>query len=136
MSLPADAILAAEVHYGGFDRALLRRRADDLPLLGCVVALVGQPRPDIADALEQSGADVLSTTAADERFALEAAYSHGGLDVCVTLEAGSGPGARIESLLACSPSGGRVVPLAPATRVPDLRVTLVRDWRAVTGIAS
>lgn len=135
VSLPAEAILAAEVHYGGFDRALLRRRADDLPLLGCVVALVGQPRPDIAEALARSGADVLSTMAADERLALDAAYSHGGLDVCVTMEAGSGPGARTESLLACSPSGGRVVPLAPATRAQDLQDTLARDWRAVTGIA-
>jgi hypothetical protein len=43
VSLPPPAILAAEVHYGGFDRALLRRRAGDLPLLGCIVGLAPVP---------------------------------------------------------------------------------------------
>lgn len=56
VSLPSDAILAAEVHYGGFDRDLLTRaEAGELPLLGAIIGVI-----DVGAALTAAVESALS----------------------------------------------------------------------------
>lgn len=104
-SLPADAVLAAEVHYGGFDRKRLARRAVDLPLLGSVIGIAAASVPALRAALEGAGADVAPIDG--DADALRAAYAFGGLDAF--LGTGASPPPLAESLLDHAPRGARVI---------------------------
>lgn len=129
-SLPPEAVLAAEVHYGGFDRRRLARRAADLPLLGCLVGVppeVDTLVPGLVSALAQAGADVIPFAPDDDRAAIELAYGHGGLDACL-LPAGATPSARTEALLALSPAGGIVTELDEHLPVGVIRDGLAARW--------
>jgi len=104
-SLPADAVMAAEVHYGGFDRKRLERRSTDLPLLGCVIGVTAALDPTLRAVLERAGADLAIIDA--DADAIRAAYAFGGVDA--HLDAGEGPPPLAESLLGLAPRGGRVI---------------------------
>lgn len=133
VSLPPPAILAAEVHYGGFDRALLRRRAGDLPLLGCIVGLAPGHLPMLAPALARKGADVVPLPGgADASLAL--AWSHGGLDACVLAPGATGLHSAVEAMLAASPGGGLVVTRSAGTHHDTLVADLASAWSAATGV--
>lgn len=107
-SLPADAILAAEVHYGGFDRQRLARRPTDLPLLGCVVGYCGVADSALKAALTAAGADVVALHGSRSR-TIDLVYSRGGLDACILGHGGTDLIPEWEVLLSLSPSGGIVV---------------------------
>jgi rhamnose utilization protein RhaD (predicted bifunctional aldolase and dehydrogenase) len=133
ISLQPEAILAAEVHYGGFDRALLRRRSGDLPLLGCIVGLAPGHLPMLAPALARKGADAVPLPA-DQDASLALAWSHGGLDVCVLAPGSTGLHSAVEAMLAASPGGGLVLTRAPGTQQDTLLADLVHAWSAATGV--
>jgi rhamnose utilization protein RhaD (predicted bifunctional aldolase and dehydrogenase) len=107
-SLPADAILAAEVHYGGFDRQRLARRGVDLPLLGCIVGCCGVTDPALTTALTAAGADVVPLHGSRAR-TIDLVYGLGGLDACVLGRGGTDLIPEWEVLLSLSPCGGIVV---------------------------
>ena len=108
VSLPPADILVAEVHYGGFERRLLARRATDLPLLGCVILLVGAPDDALRTSLESVGADVAIADDASEAVAIDLAWRFGGLDA-VVYAATRSTSALVDTLLAESPAGGFVI---------------------------
>lgn len=122
-SLPADAVLAAEVHYGGFDRKQLARRATDLPLLGCVIGVSASLDPGVRAALERAGADIAIVDSDTD--AIRAAYAFGGLDA----HAGSGnvPPPLAESLLGQAPRGGWCLDARGGTPESTLRA-LTNHW--------
>lgn len=122
-SLPADAVMAAEVHYGGFDRKRLERRATDLPLLGCVIGVTASLDPGVRAALERAGADVAIVDC--ETDAIRAAYAFGGLDAY--LGTGNGPPPLAESLLAQAPRGGWCLDARDGTPESALRA-LTNHW--------
>ena len=135
-SLPAADILAAEVHYGGFDRARLERRGDDLPLLGCVVGLAAMADRGTVEALAQRlvdlGADLLWLDR--PQAALDAAWSCGGLDALLQPVTGARAPEGAEALLQVSSGGGFVAALDSDR--DSLTASLVRHWRAVTGVSA
>lgn len=104
VSLPADEILAAEVHYGGFDRARLARRTRDLPLLGCVVGVTGPDASDAETSLVTLGADVIRL-GRSEADALTACHVTGGLDALLDRPGAPAPDA-VRDLLTLSSAGG------------------------------
>ena len=133
VSLPPEAILAAEVHYGGFDRALLSRREVDRPLLGCIVGLSPEHLASLGPALACLGADVVALPP-DLPAALSLAWSHGGLDACVLVPGSTGLHASAEAMLAASPGGGMVLREAPGTQHTTLLADLARTWSITTGV--
>jgi rhamnose utilization protein RhaD (predicted bifunctional aldolase and dehydrogenase) len=133
VSLPAEAILAAEVHYGGFDRALLSRRATDRPLLGCIVGLAPEHLSSLAPALARMGADAVPAPESLDA-ALGLAWSHGGLDACVLAPGSTGLHLTAEAMLATSPGGGMVVTRPAGTDAATLIADLTQHWSATTGV--
>ena len=123
VSLPPDAVLAGEVHYGGFDRARLQRRRTDLPLLGCVVGVTGEAPPATLDALRPLGADVVAL-GISEHDCLDAIYRTGGLDVLVDTPGNPPAPTALLDLLPLSPAGGwRGLPDIDALRAHWVRAT-------------
>lgn len=124
-SLPADAVLAAEVHYGGFDRQRLARRGTDLPLLGCVIGMAPGTPSVLAATLERAGADV--TILEDDTDALGAGHAFGGLDAYLSGDRPLPPLA--DTLLGLSPRGGHVID--PRSRpLQDVADALCAHWHS------
>ncbi|MEI7970760.1 MAG: class II aldolase/adducin family protein [Betaproteobacteria bacterium] len=134
VSLPPEAVLAAEVHYGGFERARLARRAADLPLLGCIVAIGGGQTlswSPLARALRAAGADVFAL--GPEQDATAGVYRHGGIDIFLCPHPGVSPGSQVELLLEYSPGGGLVLSPSPEADVEDIVETAALVWASVPG---
>lgn len=120
--LPPEAILLAEIHYGGFDRALRAQVATRLPRLGTVVLAVDASREQIENLIAQGAAIIIAGGSAelgDERSVhvidgplgvdalIEAVYAFGGIDAVIG-DAGNveAPG-LLDELLASSPVPAR-----------------------------
>jgi hypothetical protein len=103
-ALPPADILAAEVHYGGHERRKLARRTTDLPLVGCIVLIVGAVDAAVLQRLTDLGADVIIAMDLTEAVLIDAVYDHGGVDVVITANAEST--GLLEHVLAHSPAGG------------------------------
>lgn len=131
VSLPPADVLAAEIHYGGFDRRRLARRATDLPLLGCVILLTGVTTPDataVTAALTEAGATVRTAGRADDAAAIAAARDGGGIDALLHATGPASVTPLVETLLALSPRGGcRLATIEPAHAV----AALANHWNRI-----
>jgi len=118
VALPPDAILLAELHYGGFDRALRSQVSTRLPRLGTVVLAVDVPQAGI-ETLIAEGAAVIHTGHAgmfagepaayrvtdqlDRAALIEAVYAFGGIDIVLGNTAMAEDAAFLERILSLSP---------------------------------
>lgn len=118
VALPPEAILLAELHYGGFDRALRAQVSTRLPRLGTVILAVDVPQARIRTLIAE-GAAVVHTGHAgaftgepaaqhiDERLdpeaLIEAVYAFGGIDGVVGNAGMAKAAAFLEEVLSLSP---------------------------------
>jgi rhamnose utilization protein RhaD (predicted bifunctional aldolase and dehydrogenase) len=121
--LPAEAILEAEIHYGGFERRLYAGQTPHTNFLGEVVLMCVAPEThrELREAFQAQGAAVIDPqavglsvepgNAAITGIAPRLALLYGGVDVVIA-DAGWQP--RIDGLLpllAQAPAGGRLLAL-------------------------
>jgi rhamnose utilization protein RhaD (predicted bifunctional aldolase and dehydrogenase) len=113
--LPPDAILEAEIHYGGFERRL-RASGDSAALLGEVALVIGPSREakKTEAALERRGAAVATATAAGDQVLQGLTRRYGGLDMLVLIDAAESAIDACAALLHLAPRGGRVVAVEAA----------------------
>ncbi len=113
--LPAEAILDAEIHYGGFERRLLEKGEDKDRLRGLCIAFAVDDvafGESLRSALSSRGAAVLNLQSEASVEQLVAQY--GGLDAFI---ASPSQQRRIDayvSLLECAPLGGKLLWLSDA----------------------
>ena len=112
--LPADAILEAEIHYGGFERRMHAAASPASEFLGEVVVL-GDAAPEAARAaFAARGATVVTLPGAGDDALRDLCLRYGGVDVAVLDGSEAGWANALLPVLACAPRGGRVVLLVPA----------------------
>jgi rhamnose utilization protein RhaD (predicted bifunctional aldolase and dehydrogenase) len=113
--LPPQAILEAEIHYGGFERRL-RAGGDSAALLGEAALVIGprQETKKIEAALEQRGAAVVTAVPAGDQALQRLTTRYGGLDMLLLVDADESAIGACAPLLRLAPRGGRVVAVEAA----------------------
>ncbi|MEO8040705.1 MAG: hypothetical protein ABI794_18200, partial [Betaproteobacteria bacterium] len=101
VSLDPDAVLLAEIHYGGFDRQLRARAAQDLPLLGRIALVLSDSQAQVDELLARGAAVVRvgpvaephegvfclpQSMLSDPAALTEAVFAFGGIDFVVSRE--------------------------------------------------
>jgi rhamnose utilization protein RhaD (predicted bifunctional aldolase and dehydrogenase) len=158
--LGSEAILDAEIHYGGFEWRKRQRGGDEIALLGeivlvtgaadalghelvrCVarrggaVAMLDEPAPAIEDPTDAMLSLAAAAPSAIQRGrALRTLIARfGGLDVLVLRPGFEDWLPDCGSLIACAPAGGRIVLIGPATWCNRVRSGATR-MSAGTGMA-
>ncbi len=118
VALPPEAILLAEIHYGGFDRALRAQAATRLPGLGIVVLAVDATRMQIETLMAEGAAVIVAGSGdrvrddpalcriddqGDVDALLKAAYAFGGIDRVIGSGRKLAAAAFVDELMALSP---------------------------------
>jgi len=116
VSLPPEAVLLAELHYGGFDRRLRTRASQDLPLLGQVALVLPDAAARIDELMDQGAAVICVGGATSPREGLyvlpaldpealaDAVHAFGGIDSVVTGDGASGGMPFLDEVLALTPN--------------------------------
>jgi hypothetical protein len=119
-SIDAAEALLAELHYGGFERAVRERARRETPLTGAVVVVDAEAAP-LAGTLGRLGAAVVVVQgaggAALDSAALEACWRHGGADAVVA--AAAAPDGFADRVLSESPFSPAWFLTSPGTASED-----------------
>lgn len=113
--LPPAENIAAEIHYGGFERRLRAEAVDTAPLLGEVALICTyREQPDLGAVLSNAGAAVV--TAAQSSMApaavREAVRRFGGVDVLIVDQGNRALLDATIPALKAAPRGGRAIVIA------------------------
>ncbi|MCW5622943.1 MAG: hypothetical protein KIS79_17660, partial [Burkholderiales bacterium] len=115
--LPPAENIAAEIHYGGFERRLRAEAADTAPLLGEVALIcTHRERPDLAAVLSDAGAAIVTSAQPGMAPAAvrEAVRRFGGVDVLIMDQPDRALLDAATPALMAAPRGGRVVVIGSA----------------------
>lgn len=106
--LPPDAILEAEIHYGGFERRLRQGRAPRDTLRGLCVGIAdtdGERTRELARSLQDHGAAVMEI--GEDTSPAQVVRRFGGLDALITATRSAPAAPAWQALLALAPFGGK-----------------------------